>query len=113
MKVRCVNSSGSNDRLVCGDVYTVTEDTGEFYMINSIAWKSSRFVIIGDDLPEADNHTDSGTPGSTPGGTPSDVGTVDKIDRSEEKCWEAMRPSLSPGHCICGIARERCDYHRS
>jgi hypothetical protein len=109
MKVRCIDDTvpgGSMSawygKLKNGQEYEVEEYISGYYSIDGVAWGKNRFVPV--DSPTLKSVSDAVS--STP--TPSKT----KIDISEQKCWDALKPTIPAGYCVCGIHRSMCDYHR-
>lgn len=88
IQVRCVYNKNSS--LILGKVYTATDDTGDGqYDIAGEAgqYLKSRFEVV-------------------------IAPTISPGDAEEARLWMLMRPRVEPGHCVCGVDKQKCTYHK-
>lgn len=85
IQVRCVYNN--NTSLILGKVYTATGDTGDGqyeFADEGVQYLKSRFEVV-----------------IAPTG-----------DAEEARLWMLMRPRVEPGHCMCGVDKQKCTYHK-
>lgn len=111
--VKCVDNSGDlgQSLLVIGKAYIVESvwrggfgTPLDYYKLSGVydphtglqlEWSKDRFVTADDECPITQR-----------------MPKIKNDDLDEEKCWKAMRPSVLPHECVCGIARVDCSFHR-
>lgn len=110
-KVRCVDNSNPAEHYIhkggiyvikayqsgnppfSKDSYYIDDDQGSRW------WMCTRFEVV-----ETNETIVSVSPTSI---------TVTPTDPEEDRLWSLMRPRLDPNQCVCGIDKDRCDYHRT
>lgn len=106
MKVKCIDANGyAKGKLVNGKVYEVHENLIKYYVVTTETsgregFDKKRFEVVEDDAPAkmvVDYAINTAIPSADP---------------EEDRMWERMRPRVDPGHCVCGIPKQLCDYHR-
>lgn len=109
MKVKCISGCRSLSLnasfLTHGKVYQVISENKTHYKLiddtnREVGWIKERFEVVEE--------------GGTAFPSEKTILQIGKIqgDAEEERCWQAMRPRVDPGHCVCGIPKQLCDYHR-